>query len=113
MAARLKTLGKWVVSYAGNKYSVLGPRFYEIAKVELRPPTPGEMSKVPAAISKIVGTGTSGQWKNLTTQEAFLNCLVALEVYFLFYVGECIGRKRLPGYNIEGTTHYSWIHYLV
>ncbi|KAJ8316245.1 hypothetical protein KUTeg_006259 [Tegillarca granosa] len=90
MAARLKTLGKWVVSYAGNKYSVLGPRFYEIAKVELRPPTPGEMSK-----------------------EAFLNCLVALEVYFLFYVGECIGRKRLPGYNIEGTTHYSWIHYLV
>ncbi|KAM8717618.1 hypothetical protein ACLKA7_004334 [Drosophila subpalustris] len=58
--------------------------FLKYAKVELTPPTPGD---IPAIRQSIV-------------KEAWLNTLVTAEVIFWFYIGECIGKRHLVGYNV-------------
>ncbi|KAK9675242.1 Mitochondrial ATP synthase g subunit [Popillia japonica] len=55
--------------------------FLKYAKVELTPPTPGK-------------------WKQTTVREAWLNTLVTIEVLCWFYVGECIGKRHIVGYNV-------------
>lgn len=34
-------------------------------------------------------------------QDATLNSLIAIEVLMWFYVGECIGKRSLIGYDIK------------
>ncbi|KAF6208611.1 hypothetical protein GE061_017069 [Apolygus lucorum] len=75
--------------------------FLKYAKVELTPPMPNEIGQIGKEVAKIVKTATSGRWKEITVKEAWLNTLVATEVFCWFYVGECIGKFNLVGYKIK------------
>ncbi|XP_003741237.1 ATP synthase subunit g, mitochondrial [Galendromus occidentalis] len=74
--------------------------FVSNAKVELIPPSPREIPQVFAGFGQIMRSARTGAWKNLTVREATLNTLVGLEIYFLFFVGECIGKGSLIGYHV-------------
>ncbi len=40
-------------------------------------------------------------------QEAAINSLIAAEIGFCFFIGECIGKGSLVGYQIPGAVHFS------
>lgn len=67
------------------------------ALVELRPPTPAE---IPRAIKDGYRLFTKGNWIDCTVREAWLNTLVTTEVICWFFVGECIGKGTLVGYQV-------------
>ncbi|XP_025415627.1 ATP synthase subunit g, mitochondrial-like [Sipha flava] len=75
--------------------------FIKYAKVELTPPKLSDLPEVKNEISKIIQTAKSGRWKNITVKDATINSLVAIEVLMWFYVGECIGKRHLIGYDIK------------
>lgn len=70
------------------------------AKVELVPPKPSELPAVKKGIADVINAAKSGRYKELTVREAWLNTLVALEVYCWFYIGECIGKRHIVGYKV-------------
>lgn len=74
--------------------------FLKYAKVELTPPSPGDIPAIRQGIGKLVGGARSGRWKELTVREAWLNTLVAIEVCCWFYIGECIGKRHIVGYKV-------------
>ncbi|KAK4887618.1 hypothetical protein RN001_003889 [Aquatica leii] len=74
--------------------------FIKYAKVELVPPRPGEIPQIRAGIAKILSGAKSGAWKNTPVREAWLNTLVTVEVLCWFFVGECIGKRHIVGYNV-------------
>ncbi|VEN59080.1 unnamed protein product [Callosobruchus maculatus] len=74
--------------------------FMKYAKVELSPPTPADIPQIRAGIGRLITSAKNGTWKNLTVKEAWLNTLVGIEVWCWFYVGECIGKRHIVGYNV-------------
>ncbi|KAK7862019.1 hypothetical protein R5R35_002158 [Gryllus longicercus] len=74
--------------------------FLKYAKVELVPPTPGDIPQIRSGIQKILSGARTGRWKQLTVKEAWLNTLVTAEVCFWFFVGECIGKRSIVGYQV-------------
>lgn len=69
----------------------------ECVLTELRPPTPIE---IPKAIKDLAQLFTKRNWQNVTVREAWLNTLVTTEVICWFFVGECIGKGTLIGYQV-------------
>lgn len=74
--------------------------FMKYARVELAPPKLSEVPQIKAGIGKLLSSAKSGAWKNQTIKQASLNVLVGAEVLFWFYVGECIGKRHLVGYDV-------------
>ncbi|XP_063549016.1 ATP synthase subunit g, mitochondrial [Cydia strobilella] len=74
--------------------------FMKYAKVELAPPKLSEIPQIKSGIGKLLSSAKSGAWKNQTVKEATLNTLVGMEVLFWFYIGECIGKRHLVGYDV-------------
>lgn len=74
--------------------------FWFYAKVELVPPGPGDIPDITRGFSDIIRRATSGTWKDLTVKEAWLNALVTTEIVCWFYVGECIGKRHIVGYDV-------------
>ncbi|XP_011194772.1 ATP synthase subunit g, mitochondrial [Zeugodacus cucurbitae] len=74
--------------------------FLKYAKVELTPPTPGDIPAIRQGIGRLVNGARTGAYKNLTVKEAWLNTLITAEVIFWFYIGECIGKRHLVGYKV-------------
>ncbi|XP_060531725.1 ATP synthase subunit g, mitochondrial [Cylas formicarius] len=74
--------------------------FVKYAKVELSPPTPADIPQIRAGISKLISGARAGNWKNVTVREAWLNTLITVEVLCWFYVGECIGKRHIVGYDV-------------
>lgn len=74
--------------------------FMYYAKVEMKPPTPGEFGEIKSGIGRLINGAKTGKWKELTVKEAWLNTLVFAEVGFWFFVGEVIGKRNLIGYNV-------------
>ena len=70
------------------------------AKVELTPPTPGDIPAIRQGIGRLISGAKNGAYKNLTVKEAWLNTLITAEVCFWFYIGECIGKRHLVGYKV-------------
>lgn len=85
-----------LIAQAQPKFQV----FLKYAKVELVPPTPGEIPQIRDGIGKLMRGAKNGAWKQLTVREAWLNTLVAAEVFCWFYVGECIGKRHFVGYDV-------------
>lgn len=75
--------------------------FAKYAKVELTPPKMTDLPEIKNSIFEIVQTVKSGCWKTLTVKDVTINSLVATEVLMWFYFGECIGKRKLIGYNIK------------
>jgi F-type H+-transporting ATPase subunit g len=73
---------------------------WKYAKVELRPPTPGEVAEaVPLAANSLKNLA-SMNFLELPVKKAFQNALVVTEVTLWFFIGEVIGRKSLAGYKV-------------
>lgn len=62
---------------------------------ELAPPTPAE---IPRALREL--RGIFKDWQQWTVREGCLKALVATEVVCWFFVGECIGKGTLIGYQV-------------
>ncbi|XP_033220447.1 ATP synthase subunit g, mitochondrial [Belonocnema kinseyi] len=96
LAAKLNPLIKNLVTQAKPKLRVAA----QYAKVELVPPTIGEISQIRSSIGKLIHSAKTGRYRELTVKEAWLNTLVCIEVYCWFFIGECIGKRHLIGYNV-------------
>jgi F-type H+-transporting ATPase subunit g len=68
--------------------------------VELVPPSPKDIPAIRSGINKLIHNAKSGSYKQLTVKQAWLNTLVAIEVYCWFFIGECIGKRHIVGYNV-------------
>ncbi|CAF4950228.1 unnamed protein product [Pieris macdunnoughi] len=94
--AKIPSLINTALSEARPKFAI----FMKYAKVELAPPKLNEIPQIKAGISKLLSSFKSGAWKQQTVKQATLNTLVGAEVLFWFYVGECIGKRHIVGYNV-------------
>ncbi|PSN50183.1 ATP synthase subunit g [Blattella germanica] len=74
--------------------------FLKYAKVELTPPTPADIPQIRSGIQKLLTGFRTGKWKQTPVKEAWLNTLVTVEVICWFFVGECIGKRSLVGYQV-------------
>ncbi|ODM99361.1 ATP synthase subunit g, mitochondrial [Orchesella cincta] len=96
LAARGPEMFSAMLKQAQPKFQV----FLRYAKVELAPPTPGDIPKALGGIRNILSSFRTGRYKQLTVREAWLNTLVGAEITFWFFVGECIGKRHLRGYDV-------------
>ncbi|XP_014259391.1 ATP synthase subunit g, mitochondrial-like [Cimex lectularius] len=97
----LARLGKNLAKVLVEKAKPNLVTFAKYAKVELAPPTPGEMMTATRGFKNLMSSAKSGKWKQLTVKEAWLNTLIATEVCLWFFVGECIGKMNLVGYKVN------------
>lgn len=74
--------------------------FNRFAKVELYPPTPVEIPAIIRGFSDLIRAGTQGRWANVTVKEAMVNTCITIEVLCWFFVGECIGKRNIIGYDV-------------
>nr|CAH7720290.1 unnamed protein product [Callosobruchus chinensis] len=96
LVAKAPVLAGKLLAEAKPKFAT----FMKYAKVELSPPTPADIPQIRAGIGRLISSAKNGSWKNLTVREAWLNTLVGIEVWCWFYVGECIGKRHIVGYDV-------------
>lgn len=77
-----------------------GKVFLHYAKVELVPPTPFEIPEAFRHAGRLMTSFKTGAWKHVPGKEAFINAMVCTEVMCWFWLGECIGRGSIIGYNV-------------
>ncbi|XP_053980663.1 ATP synthase subunit g, mitochondrial [Hylaeus volcanicus] len=70
------------------------------ARVELVPPKVSDIPAIKNGIAKLINGAKTGAYLNVTVREALLNTLITTEVLCWFFVGECIGKRHLIGYNV-------------
>merc|ERR1711890_39455 len=85
-----------VLEYAKPRFAT----FVKYGKIELTPPTPGDIPAAIAQASGIVKSAMTFKWTQLTVKQAWLNSLVAAEVGCWFFIGECIGKGSLVAYKV-------------
>lgn len=71
----------------------------QYAVVELTPPSPRDFAAIRSGFAKLIEGVKTGRYREVTVREAVVNTLVFAEVYCWFYVGECIGKRHLIGYD--------------
>jgi len=80
--------------------------FWKYAKVEMRPPAPREFGQVVQGFTNLLNAAKTQKFRTVTVKEATVNTLVTAEVLFWFYIGECIGKRSLIGYQIPGAVDF-------
>ncbi|CAB3239585.1 unnamed protein product [Arctia plantaginis] len=96
LVAKVPVLINTAIAQGRPKFNI----FMKYARVELAPPKLSEIPQIKAGIGKLLSSAKSGAWKDQTVKQATLNALVGAEVLFWFYVGECIGKRHIVGYNV-------------
>merc|ERR1711976_110154 len=81
-------------------------KFWKYAAVELKPPTPAEFPAVSAGFSNLMKSAATGKYKQVTVKQAWVNTLVTIEIACWFFVGECIGKRSIVGYQIPGAVNF-------
>jgi len=80
--------------------------FWKYAKVEMRPPAPSEFGQVVQGFTNLLNAAKTQKFRTVTVREATVNTLVTAEVLFWFYIGECIGKRSLIGYQVPGAVDF-------
>ncbi|KAK2179989.1 hypothetical protein NP493_463g01066 [Ridgeia piscesae] len=80
--------------------------FMKYARVELAPPTAADLPVIQKGFSNLMTAAKTKKWKALTVREGFLNSLVGFEILCWFFIGECIGKRSVVGYQIPGAVHF-------
>jgi len=74
--------------------------FGKYAKVELTPPAPGEIGQVVKGTAGLVKDALTFKWATATVGEATVNAIIVAEIACWFFIGECIGKRGLVGYQV-------------
>jgi len=74
--------------------------FVKYAKVELVPPTPAELPAAIADASGKIANLQKQKFRQWTMKDAAINTAVGLEIFCWFFIGECIGKGSLVGYQV-------------
>jgi len=74
--------------------------FWRYAKVELSPPSPGEIPVAIGELSTKVANLQKQTFRNWTVNQTVANVVVGTEIACWFFIGECIGKGSLVGYQV-------------
>ncbi|XP_037073054.1 ATP synthase subunit g, mitochondrial-like [Pollicipes pollicipes] len=96
LVAKLPAMGTSLVNAARPRLAT----FVKYARVELTPPSPGDIPAIQKGVQELVKSARTGAWRNLTVKEATVNTLVGAEIVFWFFIGECIGKGSVVGYQV-------------
>jgi len=97
--ARLVTKSAELVKLGINSTKPVLKVWAQYAKVELTPPTFKDIRGIRSGFSSLAHSARTGRYRDVTVREAVINTLVAAEIYCWFYVGECIGKRHIVGYD--------------
>jgi F-type H+-transporting ATPase subunit g len=74
--------------------------FRKYAMVELTPPMPNELGQVVKSSAKLLQSTLTFKWATTSVGEAAVNAVIVAEVACWFFIGECIGKGSLIGYQV-------------
>ncbi|XP_011056456.1 PREDICTED: ATP synthase subunit g, mitochondrial [Acromyrmex echinatior] len=98
--ARLVSKSTELVKLGINHAKPVLQVWLQYAKVELTPPTLKDVSAIRSGFSQLIHSARTGRYRDVTVREGIINTLVAIEIYCWFFVGECIGKRHIVGYDV-------------
>ena len=73
---------------------------YSIEQVELAPPSPGDVAVAIGDMSTKIANAQKQTFRTWTVNQTVLNTVVGMEIACWFFIGECIGKGSLVGYQV-------------